>query len=85
MEEDGEIVEEPTVIEIDSSSDSRKASIDNDKDRKKSKKNRRSRSRDRSRSNRFVNGDTFNTWLLKDYVFNWMSHPTHVTIHAHFN
>ena len=54
MEEDGEIVEEPTVIEIDSSSDSRKASIDNDKDRKKSKKNRRSRSRDRSRSNRFV-------------------------------
>ena len=54
MEEDGEIVEEPTVIEIDSSSDSRKASIDNDKDRKKSKKNRRSRSRDRSRSNRLV-------------------------------
>ena len=59
MEEDGEIVEEPTVIEIDSSSDSRKASIDNDKDRKKSKKNRRSRSRDRSRSNRFVNMDRF--------------------------
>lgn len=49
MEEDGEIIEEPTVIEIDSSSDSRKASIDNDKDRKKSKKNRRSRSRDRSK------------------------------------
>lgn len=54
MEEDGEIVEEPTVIEIDSSSDSRKASIDNDKDRKKSKKHRRSRSRDRSRSHRLV-------------------------------
>ena len=54
MEEDGEIVEEPTVIEIDSSSDSRKASIDNDKDRKKSKKHRRSRSRDRSRSHRYV-------------------------------
>jgi serine/threonine-protein kinase PRP4 len=53
MEEDGEIIEEPTVIEIDSSSDSRKASIDNDKDnRKKSKKNRRSRSRDRSKSKR---------------------------------
>ena len=70
MEEDGEIVEEPTVIEIDSSSDSRKASIDNDKDRKKSKKNRRSRSRDRSRSNRFVNGDTFKISMLRDYLFN---------------
>lgn len=55
MEEDGEIVEEPHVIEIDSSSDSRKASIDNDtKDSKpkKTKKSRRSRSRDRSRSKR---------------------------------
>ena len=65
MEEDGEIVEEPTVIEIDSSSDSRKASIDNDKDRKKSKKNRRSRSRDRSRSNRFVKAKWYMLILFK--------------------
>ena len=55
-EEDGEIVEEPAVIEIDSSTgSSRKVSLEEtDIKHKKSKKTRRSRSRERSDSKRLV-------------------------------